>query len=556
MACRAAPGPLVESVDPGVVFDDESAQLAIRGAFQVPVEASLDNPPASTLEAYEVELSTSGQLVTSVPAAFTDWRTLAALLPAGMPQGTYRVRVIDPWGKDAALESALVVVARSGAQLDQDAGRLPPLAQLYVAPPLGDVNTLFQFDAGGSTDTRTPLELLEVSWGFEGTDGGVEWTPWTLDKGATSQLLAGEQTVLLRIRDEDGDVGYAARNLFVAADTSPICIVTTAAAIDDGAQDCATSLGSDGVLSLDEAVRLAPVLNAQLIGFNVPGSAALSGPALKITAPVSLAGIPNLTLERELIIQSPGTVRISGLMVNTKNGRLRVETGATLELSDSELSDADPIHVIGDMTVTRTLFRNCQNPCIDLNGDFGSVQVSQSSFTAGATSAIAIDVDHCQIGPEPAVDLVGNVFLGFPTAMRIRSNCQGATRIVHQTFHSNGVAISYEGGTNHVLLNNVFSAQTGAAILGCQLVNAFANRRDHVLYGNAADGCLADDPGVVRVNPLFASPDGADLRLLGGSPLIDAAPQIVVDGGVVDVNGAAPGAYFGLGPDFGGRETF
>ena len=34
-----------------------------------------------------------------------------------------------------------------------------------------------------------------------------------------------------------------------------------------------------------------------------------------------------------------------------------------------------------------------------------------------------------------------------------------------------------------------------------------------------------------------------------GSPLIDAAPLIVIDGGVVDVNGAAPGAYFGLGPD-------
>ncbi|HYX91241.1 MAG TPA: hypothetical protein VE782_06750, partial [Myxococcaceae bacterium] len=51
------------------------------------------------------------------------------------------------------------------------------------------------------------------------------------------------------------------------------------------------------------------------------------------------------------------------------------------------------------------------------------------------------------------------------------------------------------------------------------------------------------------VGLLFASPDGGDLRLLGGSPLIDAAPLIVNDGGVVDVNGAAPGAYFGLGPD-------
>ena len=51
MACRAAPGPLLEEVDPGVVFDDESAQLTLRGAFQVPVEANLDNPRGSTVDA-------------------------------------------------------------------------------------------------------------------------------------------------------------------------------------------------------------------------------------------------------------------------------------------------------------------------------------------------------------------------------------------------------------------------------------------------------------------------------------------------------------------------
>jgi hypothetical protein len=72
----------------------------------------------------------------------------------------------------------------------------------------------------------------------------------------------------------------------------------------------------------------------------------------------------------------------------------------------------------------------------------------------------------------------------------------------------------------------------------------------------AADG--VSDPArlIEPVGLLFASPDGGDLRLLGGSPLIDAALLIVIDGGVVDVHGAVPGAYLGAGSDFGGRETY
>jgi hypothetical protein len=573
VACRAAPGPALESVNPGVVFDDQSIEVAIRGTFLAPVTANLDRPGASTLAPYEVELSMGGQVVTRVDGAFRDRRTLSALLPAGMPPGVYRLRVMDPWGKDAALDDALVVARRTanggqpsdgghltdGGQPDPGAAvRVPPLPHIDAAPTAGSVNTIFAFDASGSTDTKTPVDRLEVSWDFETVDGGVQSTPWAFDKAKTSQLLPGQQLVLLRARDEDGDVGYAARRIFVGDGISPICTVTTALPVDDNAQDCSNSFGDDGKLSLDEVVRLAPALKVQVVRFDVPETALLSGSPLRITEPIRLAGTPNLTLARELVIDSPGKVRISSLLVKGPGGKIRIENAAKLDLSDSEFSDAEPIRAIGAVHVRRTIFRNCQNQCIALSGGDGSVQVSQSSFFAGAASAIAIDLDSCPpplLEPELAAELVGNVFLGFAIAVRVGTNCARATSIVHQTFHENTVGVAYYGAAQrHVLRNNVFSFQT-QPILGCGLFSSLESRRNHVLHENVWDDCLANDQHL-RTDPLYASPSGGDLRLGWGSPLIDAAPVIVVDGGTVDVNGDVPDDYLGLGPDYGGRETY
>ncbi|HYX92359.1 MAG TPA: right-handed parallel beta-helix repeat-containing protein, partial [Myxococcaceae bacterium] len=398
-------------------------------------------------------------------------------------------------------------------------------------------------------------DRLEVSWGFSTIDGGIEWTPWVLDKGYSSQLLAGQETVLLRARDEDGDVGYAARRVFVAADQSSVCTVTTARDEDDGALDC--SGGPDGQLSLDEALRLAPVLKFQVVGFNIPGPAALTGSPLQITEPIRLAGSPNLTLQRELVIESQGKVRISGLKISGPAGKITINNGSKLDLSDSEFSDAEPIRATGAVSVRRTAFRNCQSQCIVLSGGDGSVQVSQSSFIGGPASSVGIELDQCPVlvTLEPAADLVGNVFAGFTTAVFVNAGCQRPTSIVHQTFHGNTVAIMYQGGMQHVLRNNVFSSHT-EPVLGCGLFGGFASRKDNVVWDYTYADCLATDQGFVETDPKFASPDAGDFRLRWESPLIDTAPLIVVDGGVVDINGAAPDAYLGNGPDYGGRETY
>ncbi|HZA52026.1 MAG TPA: hypothetical protein VE549_14875, partial [Myxococcaceae bacterium] len=372
-------------------------------------------------------------------------------------------------------------------------------------------------------------------------------------KTETSTFAAGKETVLLQVRDEDGDVGYAAKRIFVAADSTIICSVTTAADVDDNAQDCGTSFGPDGKLSLREAVRIANTLRQRhLIEFDLPVSSVLagasSGSAIEIDEEVRIAGSPGVTLGRELVIKSTGQARISGLAIGPGT-RLNLLAGAKLDITDCEFRGAEPIRVEGQLKARRTVFRDCQDACI--SGEGGDVHIEQSSFVDGA---VGIDLVTCPLIPleiSPVLDLAGNTFVGFATAIQVGLSCERPTNIVHQTFYRNTVAISYEGGQQHVLQNNIFSEQT-VPVLGCEDPSLFLVRSNHALHANTLAGCLSGDPGVISFAPRFAAPSAGDFRLIYGSPLIDAAPAI----SDLDLNGPAPDLFFGTGPDYGGRETY
>jgi hypothetical protein len=133
----------------------------------------------------------------------------------------------------------------------------------------------------------------------------------------------------------------------------------------------------------------------------------------------------------------------------------------------------------------------------------------------------------------------------------VGAECVRPTRIVHQTFHGNGVAIQYAGGDGHVLRNNIFTAQQVAAVQGCAVPFAVGGRKDHLLYANVSDGCIGGDLGIVPDNPRYVSSAKGDFRLRYGSPAIDTAPEMSLD-----INGPAPNNFQGTAPDFGGRETY
>ncbi|HYX90575.1 MAG TPA: right-handed parallel beta-helix repeat-containing protein, partial [Myxococcaceae bacterium] len=403
---------------------------------------------------------------------------------------------------------------------------------------------------------------LKISWSFTLPTSAPPWPDWTVDwtSGKTAShafTTVGLETVVLAVKDADADIGYAARTLSVANSLQEICVVNSGTDRDDGALDCAGNSGPDGVLSIDEAVRLSqsPARTETIVLIPpTPGTPMpLTGGPLTVDSVLYIVGTAGVTIQREIIAQN-SPVTLIGVEVAGPNGKLTVPNGTTLKLLDSTIRDAPGIEVDdGHLAVERTRFERCIGACIIMNGPYqaADLTVSHSSFSGGG-SGYGIDAQQCVWnGGSRSLDLISNTFSGFDTAIRVGAGCVRPTRVVHQTFHGNAVGIDYLGGSQHELLNNIFTGHSQSAILGCAVSFATGRRKDHLLYGNASDGCIGSDPETLRADPKYVSAADGDFRLRYESPAVDrAAPT------GLDVNGAAPGDYQGSGPDLGGRETY
>jgi hypothetical protein len=133
------------------------------------------------------------------------------------------------------------------------------------------------------------------------------------------------------------------------------------------------------------------------------------------------------------------------------------------------------------------------------------------------------------------------------TGTAIQEDCTSGSRVVHATFHANGVGISYSGGTANVLQNSIFSANTTATSCGSA---TFTAQDYNLTSGNGADGCAGAGSSTTSGDPLYFIPEASDFRVRPGSPARDSAFDLGLD-----LTDAAPGSFFGAGPDRGGRET-
>jgi hypothetical protein len=563
--CLAAVGcsklgaaPRLDFVEPADCSRDEACALVLRGYFEPPITAALDNPSRSTLGTFQVQLVSGDQLLELPPGAFRGMDRVETTLPAGAPEGVYLVRLTDPWGRSTSLADALRVRAGIFVILPDDGTlsgiplRSPPLANFAAESDYGSFVALYQFpvlfDSSASSDYQTATADLEVSWSFPGA--APPWTAWTTTKTQSHpDLSPGLETVALAVRDADDDIGYAERTLSVASRMQDICIVTTTSWVKDGATACSGegNLGADGLLSIDEAVDVSNSLAGnQTIVLASP--LALTGPSLPLDSMVQIVGTPGATIQRELIIGT-STVTLLGVEL-VGQGKITVPLGTTIHLVDSYVHDSPGIVSAGRVKVVRSRFENCAGACITVDGESSELSVSQSSFSNGG-SGDGIDAVRCvQISNTYALDLLSNTFSGFATAIRIGAQCNHPTRIIHQTFHGNFIGLDYIGGSLHELRNNIFTGQSWSAVEGCSV--SFAARRDHLLFANKSDGCLATDlETTLREHPGYVSAATGDFRLRFGSLALDRA----ADTGL-DVNGAAPGFYQGARPDLGARETY
>ena len=90
----------------------------------------------------------------------------------------------------------------------------PPEADFSVDPADGNVNTIFEFDASGSTDQDSDSASLSVRWDW--TDDGVWDTEFLTEKTIKYQYLdPGPYTVRLEVRDDRGLTGQKTLELAV-----------------------------------------------------------------------------------------------------------------------------------------------------------------------------------------------------------------------------------------------------------------------------------------------------------------------------------------------------
>ena len=60
---------------------------------------------------------------------------------------------------------------------------MPPVAEASVSQTIGNLTTIFQFDASASSDNENDISVLQVRWDW-GNDGAWFWTSTEADNSA------------------------------------------------------------------------------------------------------------------------------------------------------------------------------------------------------------------------------------------------------------------------------------------------------------------------------------------------------------------------------------
>ncbi len=428
------------------------------------------------------------------------------------------------------------------------ASRTPPVARFTWSPAVINVGQTVNFDGSPSFDYQTPTAQLQVSFDPELTGA---FTAYTTVKTYSHQFnTAGLFRVRMLVRDTDGDVDYRSGWVRVLNPGDRRCRVTTASDVDDGASNCTGSNGTDGQLSLAEAVRLS---NSQAGVDRITFANAMT---------ITSTGSYTLTGDTEIYAQAGVILVGKTFSVSADNASVQVYglemTGQASPFSTTGLSSDLTLtdvyfHDMAGITATRapvTLdqvrMSNCTGPCVSkTTASAGLLTIRYSEFRSSPAQTAVSFSGGCTGN---LLDMYSNTLTDFATG--VQATCSGTMLIRHNTFEGLGTGIALNGGAGNVVQNNLFTNNTvTAATCGTA---TFTTRSYHHLFGNASNGCLNGDPNTLTSNPQFAFATADDLRLAFGSPSVNSAFYITG----LDVCLGFPGDYMGTGSDRGGRESY
>jgi formylglycine-generating enzyme required for sulfatase activity len=106
-------------------------------------------------------------------------------------------------GVAVVLVLVLVLVALSCGKDNPETPNTAPTASFTVSPASGTIDTVFHFDASGSSDAQDAVSTLQVRWDWE--NDGTWDTDWSATKTASHQYgTIGTETIRLSVKDTEG----------------------------------------------------------------------------------------------------------------------------------------------------------------------------------------------------------------------------------------------------------------------------------------------------------------------------------------------------------------
>jgi len=541
-----APISQTEVIEPGptvaLVFESFPQLAAFGEAFPVTlraVDAWGNRTPAFVAKA---SLTLSSPVPLTCVTGCTSGTTTKTF-SSGLWTGS--LAVSEPGGRGLTLTATSGTITSRSPTFDVLPPASAPLASFVASVAVARVGDSVTFDASASRDAQTLPVLLQVSWDFGGGTGPAPWTAWSPEKTVSHVFTsAGTRAVRLAVLDESGLLGYARHTLWVVEAGNPdLCVVNTSQVdVTDGALGCLGPFGTDGKLSLAEAVAIANASpDRQTLTF--AGPLVLTGEVTyTFSDAVSLLAPPGVVLDGVSLVFGGGQSQLSGVELTGSSSQVRVEAGAVLEMIDVTLHQTGGLRVAGTASLERTQLDYCAT-CIALSSDSARLSLGHSRV-AHATFGVRLTRSQSS----PAVEARSTVFSYLDTALSAGSASTGSVILRNNTFFQNQIGLVLEKGAGHVLRNNVFAHHSDTVLTANAAT--FATRDHHLLWGNKKAGGLDGDPFTTQEDPLFAQEALDDLRLQPDSPGRDAA----LDEGL-DLNGAAPGLFEGAGPDLGAFES-